>query len=814
MGKIGIALSPQNPDIVYAAIELDLRTGGVYRSTNRGQSWEKRSDAVAGATGPHYYQELYACPHHEGRLYLVDVRMQVSQDGGKTFKRMKEENKHSDNHAVAFRKNDPNYLLVGTDGGIYETFDDHDNWRFIANMPITQFYKLAVDDAKPFYNVYGGTQDNSTEGGPSQTDNVNGIRNADWKIVLNWDGHQPATEPGNPDIMYSQRQEGTLSRIDLSTGEVMDIQPQPDADENFERYNWDAPILVSPHDPKQLFFASQRLWRSNDRGDNWTAISGDLTKNQQRLELPIMGRKQSWNNPWDLLAMSNYNTITSIAESPIARDHIMIGTDDGHIQYTSDGGQNWQKTEITKLSGVPATAYINDIKADLFNENTWYIALDNHKAGDFKPYLFVSKNNGKSWSNIGSKLPENHLVWRIVQDHVDKDLLFIGTEFGVFFSSDSGSKWTKLKGNMPTIPVRDLTIHRRENDLVCATFGRSFYILDDISPLRDINNEKLNADAHLFPVEDALWYVPRPALSFGGKRASQGAGLYVADNPPFGAIFTTYVGRDLKSAYDKRKEAEKTLSEQQKDIPFPGWDALDEESLDEKTSLVFVIKDNQGQVIRKIKKEAKKGFQRIAWDLRYPSPQAIKEGQKKITGRGYLAPPGNYTVQMFLWSDGQSIPVGDQQSFELIRLYEGALEGAPMAEVSDFYRTIENLSFQSTTLRNDLEEAKRRTETLLAMQEKMNSISQDQWIELGKIKKDLFYLDRDLNGSPTIKKPGEKTPPTLGERIFAIARGIGNSTYGPTAMHQRQLEIATSMIQDGRDRLENIKQKINTIYQF
>ncbi len=214
MGKIGLALSPQKPDIIYAAIELDRRTGGVFRSEDRGSSWKKMSEAVSGATGPHYYQELYASPHKFDKIFLVDVRMQISEDGGKTFKRMKEEHKHSDNHALAFRMDDPNYILVGTDGGLYETFDNTENWKYISNLPVTQFYKVAVDDKEPFYTIYGGTQDNSTQGGPSRTDNYHGIRNADWFLTLYADGHQPAIEPGNPDIMYSEWQEGNLSRID------------------------------------------------------------------------------------------------------------------------------------------------------------------------------------------------------------------------------------------------------------------------------------------------------------------------------------------------------------------------------------------------------------------------------------------------------------------------------------------------------------------------------------------------------------------------------------------------------------------------
>jgi photosystem II stability/assembly factor-like uncharacterized protein len=246
LGKIGLAISPQNPDVVYAVIELDNRTGGTWRTTDRGATWEKRSDTVSGGTGPHYYQELEASPHAFDRIYLINVRLMVSDDGGKTFRRVNERSKHGDNHALAFRPDDPDWLLAGTDGGVYESFDLAESWRFVANLPVTQFYKLAVDDSEPFYYVYGGTQDNSTQGGPTRTDSVNGIRNADWFITLGGDGHQPATEPGNPDIVYSESQNGVLHRVDRKTGGVVYIQPQPEPGDPPERFNWDSPILVSP----------------------------------------------------------------------------------------------------------------------------------------------------------------------------------------------------------------------------------------------------------------------------------------------------------------------------------------------------------------------------------------------------------------------------------------------------------------------------------------------------------------------------------------------------------------------------------------
>ncbi len=556
-GKIGLTISPINPDVVYAAIELNRRTGGVWRSDDRGGSWTKMSDAVAGATGPHYYQEIFACPHTFDRLYLVNNRLMRSDDGGKNFFYVNERDKHGDNHSVTFKASDPDYILVGTDGGVYESFDLGKTWRYMENIPVTQFYKLAVDDAEPFYNIYGGTQDNSTEGGPSRTDNLHGIRNADWKVVLNWDGHQPATEPGNPDIMYAERQEGNLSRIDLITGEVTDIQPQAAPGEDYERFNWDAPILVSPHSPTTLYFASQRVWKSENRGDSWEAISGDITRNEERLDLPIMDKKQSWDSPWDVLAMSNYNTITSLAESPVQEGILYAGTDDGLLNISEDGGSSWRTVEVSEM-GVPSTCFINDVKADMFNASTVYVALDNHKYGDYKPYLLKSPDKGVTWIDISSDLPEKHLVWRLVQDHVDKDLMFLGTEFGLFVTVNAGKNWIELNGGMPTISLRDLAIQRRENDLVAASFGRGFFVLDDYSSLRDISSSTVNQEAQLFKPRKAWWYIPRSVLDFDDKRGSQGTQHYVAPNPDFGAVYSHTISMISTRALKKREKKKKS----------------------------------------------------------------------------------------------------------------------------------------------------------------------------------------------------------------------------------------------------------------
>lgn len=791
MAKIGIAVSPIQPDIIYAAIELDRRTGGVYKSMDQGSTWTKQSDAVAGATGPHYYQELYASPHHFDRIYLVDAWMQYSEDGGKTFKRQNPLHKHGDNHAIAFKPSDPDYILVGTDGGIYESFDMEKNWRYMPNLPVTQYYKVAVDDDAPFYNIYGGTQDNSTQGGPSRTDNVQGIQNSDWSVVLNWDGHQPATEPGNPDIIYAERQEGNLARIDMTTGEVVDIQPQAGADEPHERFNWDAPILVSPHSPTTIYFASYRVWKSDNRGDKWTANSGDLTRNQNRIELPIMGRKQSWDNAWDFLAMSNYNTITSLAESPKKAGVIYAGTDDGIIQVTEDGGTNWRKIEVSSIPGIPSTAFVNDIKADLFDESTVYVALDNHKYGDFSPYLVKSTDKGRTWESIKGNIPDRTLIWRTVQDHINPNLLFAATEFGIYFTIDGGSKWVKVAGS-PTISFRDLAIQRRENDLVGASFGRGFFVLDDYSVLREVTEQKLKQEAALYSTRKAWWYIPRSHLSFDEEKGSLGASHYVAPNPEFGAVFTYYLKDDLQSKKAIRQATEKPLINAKRDVPFSGYDALNVESNQLAPQIWLTVKNSKEEVVRRIKGETTSGFHRIAWDLRYPLADAISQNytpDPTETPQGLLAAPGKYTVTLSKIVDGEVSQLAAPITFEVEPLREGALKGASHEVVSNFLRTYEETTGKLTVINIRFNTLQKRAN---AVQRALTN-SQAGPGNLDKtyhtIRESMIATDVMLNGNGARLQVGEKTKPTVGERMFAVYRGISNSTYGPTDTHKQSMNI-------------------------
>jgi len=804
MGKIGLAISPQNPDVVYAAIELDRRTGGVYRSTNRGASWTKMSDAVAGATGPHYYQELFASPHKFDRLYLVGSRTQVSEDGGKTFRRLNNKNKHVDDHAIAFRADEPDYLIIGSDGGLYESHDLEKRWRYIANLPVTQFYKVAVDDKEPFYTIYGGTQDNSTQGGPSRTDNIHGIRNSDWVIVLGADGHQPATEPGNPDIMYAEWQEGNLTRVDRITGETIFIQPQPEEGEPYERFNWDAPILVSPHSPTRLYYGSQRVWRSDNRGDSWTAISKDLTRNQQRIILPIMDKTWSWDSPWDFVAMSMYNTLTSLAESPQQEGLIYAGTDDGLIQITEDGGTTWRRLEVGSLPGVPKTAFINDIKADLHDANTVYIALDNHKFGDLNPYLLKSSNRGKTWRSIRSNLPNRTLIWRIAQDHVQPNLMFVGTEFGLYFTINGGGQWIKLTGDVPTISFRDLAIQRRENDLVGATFGRGFFIFDDYSVLRQISDANLKKPFLVSP-RKAWWYIPQSPLG-GSDKGSQGDNLYTAPNPPFGAVFTYYLPEGLETRKSIRQEEEKELSEKNQGIPFPGWDAVEAERREEEPKVILTIRDVDGNVVRRVTGPAPKGFHRVAWDLRYPSTSAMEDEIKKDSRepRGVMAAPGSYTVQLSQCVNGKIINISKPLPFKVERLRKGALEGSTPQETATFWKKVAALQRQTSAASMALREALSRVDVLKVVLSRITQVPGELDQELHELRKTLLQLDEQLNGNRSKRQVGEGYGPTINHRLRVARSGTFSSTYGPTPTHRQSLEIAAKQFIPFKKDLETV----------
>ncbi|WP_289644727.1 VPS10 domain-containing protein [Maribacter aestuarii] len=796
LGKTGLAMSPFDSDVIYAALELDRTKGGVYMTTNGGESWVKKSDAVSGGTGPHYYQELIASPHHEGTLYFMNNSALVSKDHGKTFTNMSRSNQHSDSHALVFKKSDPNYLLIGTDGGLYESFDGTESWKYVRNLPITQYFKIAVDDAEPFYNVYGGTQDNGSHGGPSRTMSSDGIASADWWKTLGADGAQTATEPGNPDITYGEFQQGALWRIDSKTRETVFIQPQAREGDPYERFNWDAPIVVSSHNPKRLYFASQRVWKSENRGDAWEPISGDLTLNQERMTFPYYGKSQSWDNAWDVGAMSNYNTITSLAESPKQEGLLYAGTDDGLIQVTEDGGATWRKFTLNTVKGLPTTPFVNDVRADLFDANVVYAALDNHKYGDYKPYIIKSNDKGITWSLINGDLPNKLLIWRLVQDHIKKDLLFAATEFGVYVTMNGGKNWTELEDGMPTIPIRDITIQRRENDLVAGSFGRGIFILDDISPLRDFTANMSSAEPKLFPVKPVKWYKE------SSRVGSQGDAEWIAKNPPFGANFTYYMADKIKSEKDVREEKEKKGA-----AGFPGWDALEEEYRQDGPSISLVIKDESGNVINTVEGTNKKGFNRVSWNLNYPSKSGERLEVPKERGGfrkgGVMVTPGNYTVTLVKRADGTNTVLQGPEPFKVEPMFEGALPRKPYEETDVFRDAAFAFQQDLTAMEIELETSQQTVDAMLRALNKATSPSDDLYKRLNTVKISLLDIDKELNGNSIKDEIGERSNPTAsdGSSIGWIALG---NTYGPTEEHKALLSRVQSQLKKVKAKLQPI----------
>ncbi|HEY6905870.1 MAG TPA: glycosyl hydrolase, partial [Ignavibacteriaceae bacterium] len=684
LGGMGIAYAPSNPDILYLIVEAAEGKSGFFRSTNRGASWDKMSDY---ASSGQYFNEIYVDPKNPDKVFSAETFSKVTLDGGKTWTDVGNKDRHVDDHAMWIDPDYTDHFLIGGDGGVYETYDNGKTFDFKENLPVTQFYRVAVDNTEPFYYVYGGTQDNNSMGGPSATLSNDGIVNSDWLVTNGGDGFWSAIDPEDPNIVYAEAQYGNMVRYDKASGEAIDIRPEPLEDELTYKWNWDTPLFVSPHSHTRLYCAANKVFRSDDRGDTWQEISPDLTAQLDRNQWPVMGKYWSVDAVAKDQSTSLFGTIVSLTESPVKENLLYAGTDDGLIQVSEDA-KTWSR--IDEFPGVPQYTYVSDICPSNFDGNVVFASFNNIKRDDFKPYLLKSTDKGKSWISISGNLPENGSVHTIAQDFVNPDLLFAGTEFGIFFSSDGGKVWTQLKSGLPTIAVRDIAFQKRENDLVIATFGRGFYILDNFTPLREFNKTTLDKDSYIFPVKDALMFHKT------GGRYGQGATYFKAPNPDFGAVFTYYIKDIPKTLKEARKEKEKDLFKDGKPIPQPDDAMLRAENQEIEPYLVFTIMDDAGNIIRKLMKSASKGINRINWDLRYESTSPVEAKDKfnpLAEDRGStFALPGRYTVSMSMVNrDGEKQLFGPVD-FIVKVLNNSTLPIADRNELVDFQKKANQLA--------------------------------------------------------------------------------------------------------------------------
>ncbi|MBD3413836.1 MAG: glycosyl hydrolase [Candidatus Aminicenantes bacterium] len=780
MGAMGLAISPVNPDVVYAIIELPEGQGGFYRTTDRGASWEKMSAHVSNS--PQYYNEIFADPKDVNKVYSVETITQFTEDGGKTWQRLGNKYRHVDDHALWIDPKDTEHLIIGGDGGIYETFDSGQEWLFKCNLPVTQFYRVAVDRSFPFYFVYGGTQDNNSMGGPSRTLSSYGITNEDWFITNGGDGFWSAIDPENPHIVYAESQYGGLVRYDKKSGEQISIKPQPPSGEAY-RWNWNAPLIISPHSHKRLYFGANKLFRSDDYGNTWTVLGGDLTRQIDRNQLKVMGRIWPPEAVAKNASTSLYGTIVSLDESPVREDLMYLGTDDGLIQRTEDGGKSWTKME--KFPGVPLYTYVSDILASKHNENVVFACFDNRKRDDFKPYLLKSTDKGETWTSLSSNLPENGTVHTLEQDHINPDLLFAGTEFGAFTSLDGGKYWVPLKSGIPTISVRDMTIQKREDDLVLATFGRGFYILDNYAPLRIMDQETLKKEAFIFPIKDALMFIQT------GVKYGQGSTYFAGENPALGAVFTYYLKESIKTKKQERKAKEKQRREEGKPIQYPTFDQLREEDQEENPYLLFTITDSEGNEVRKIKAPPRKGIHRITWDFRYPSTDPPRSASPIYgSGGGMLALPGEYTVSLGKWVNGDFTELAGPQSFQAVPLENTSLPAEDREALFQFQKKVAELNRAVMGASQYLSDVSDRIDRIKVAISNTPDAPRELMKQARAIEDHLQKIRMAFYGDPSISRRSGNQPPSIVRRVRSVVYSHWSSTSAPTQTMKTQYQIA------------------------
>ncbi len=811
LGRIGLNYSPVDPDVLYAVVEATEGKGGVFKSTDRGASWQKQGGYTSSGN---YYQKLFCDPKDINKLFIINAYMVVSKDGGKTFSNLGEKSKHIDNHVIWINPNNTQHYLVGSDGGVYESFDGGENWDFKTNLPVTQFYKVATDNAYPFYHIHGGTQDNFSIGGPSRTISANGIMNADWYFTSIGDGFETQVDQTNPDIIYAQAQYGVLSRYDKKSGEFLYIQPQEEDSESANRWNWDSPLLISKFDNKRLYFGSNKVYRTDDQGNTWKLISGDLSRQIDRNKLEVMGKVWSVDAVAKNGSTDIYGNTTTIAESQFDENTIYVGTDDGLIQITNDGGRTW--TKVDNIPGVPERTYVNQVITSQHNRNVAYATFNHHRYGDFHPYIYKTMDGGKTWSTIHNNLPQRGTAYTIAEDHVNPNLLFAGTEFGVYFSIDGGQEWIQLKNGLPTISVKDIAIQKRENDLVLATFGRGFYVLDDYTPLRNFKKEDLTNPAMIYPVKDALMFIESMTLGVRGK-GFQGESFFTTPNPKVGAVFTYYLKDDIKTIKEKRREQEKEKIKKGEAPYYPSIDSLRLEDEQAAPHLLFTVMDESNNVVRRIKAPAKKGMNRIVWDFRYAPFGPIDFTQFDESNAfsspevGYMALPGNYKVSLSKFDDGRYSELVASKPFKAVGLNNTTLPATDKKALEEFSKKVGELRRVSAAADEYRSEQVNKIRYIKQAILETSSMPVDISKSILDLEKRLLDVNTKLNGDATLARREFETMPSINNRIGGIVNSLWSTTAAPTTTYINSYNIAVRQFTPVYNELKTIGEAIRTI---
>jgi photosystem II stability/assembly factor-like uncharacterized protein len=793
LGRIGLAISPQDPDVVYALVEAANRRGGIYRSTDNGVTWERRMDYNQGAM---YYGDVFPDPHQFDRIYIPDVLIQVSDDGGRSTRALGQRNMHVDNHIIWVDPKNPNHYLVGNDGGLYRSWDRGATWTFFENLPLAQYYDVDVDNSLPFYNVYGGLQDNNSLGMPSRTKSEHGILNEHVFVTQGGDGFVSRVDPEDPNTIYSELQHGVIVRYDRRTGERIGIQPQEEKGGAPLRWNWDAPFIISPHDSKRLYMAAQFVFRSDDRGNTWRKVSPDLTRQVDRNKLPVMGRIWGPDAVAKNTSTAIYSNISAVMESPKKEGVLWVGTDDGLVQVSEDGGATWRN--VGPLPGVPQDAYVTRIRPSQHDANVAYVTFSNHQNGDFKPYALRTADLGRTWKSIAGDLPTRGGVFAINEDHDDPSLLFLGTEFAAYASKDGGQRWLKIPG-LPTIKVADIAIQKRENDLVLGTFGRGVYIVDDYRALRSITPATV-ATSTLHPVRDALLYVPTQTYG-GGRKAFQGEMLYSADNPPYGAVFTYSLKEQLKNLKQKRVDAEKGAEKAGQPIRYPTADELRAEAAEEAPAILLTISDESGKPVRTITGPTSRGLSRVAWDLRHPAHQLAAArpptDEEQLFGGGPSGPyvvPGKYSVTLSQRMGGVVTRVAGPVSFAVVADGSGGLtltdhraRGRFQVQVQELRRQLTGATELATATSAKLDQIRRALDQTPGAPGALHD-------RVRAYLRRVSAIQAELSGDRAFGSRSDPTPASISERVGSITSALGRTLQPPTSTNLEQYRIATELL--------------------